>query len=170
MHFAVLVDGIDLTIVVEKHTEIVDVTLHVVMRPRALDIFRGIALQALTVDVGKHIELAVGIADARRPDALAVDFLMVLQSKTVLREVKAVEAVRGKFPVHKILGVEYNQTRNCVHRRASKVIVISHTDNVRIRKLIIEQRICECAVAIVSRPCLLLCMSAYGNQYHPSRD
>ena len=74
LHLAVAMNGIDLPIIVEKHREVVDTSLHVVMLPRS-----GITLQTFAIDVGKHIELSVGIADGWCPDALSVNLLMVLQ-------------------------------------------------------------------------------------------
>ena len=79
LHLAVAMNGIDLPIIVEQHREVVDTSLHVVMLPRSADILRGITLQTFAIDVGKHIELSVGIADGWCPDALSVNLLMVLQ-------------------------------------------------------------------------------------------
>ena len=39
MHFPILMDGIDLTIIVEEYAEVVYVTLHIVVLPRPTDIF-----------------------------------------------------------------------------------------------------------------------------------
>ena len=104
-HFAVAVDGIDLPVVVEEHAEVVDAALHVVVLPRAVDILRGIALQAFAVDVSEYIELPVGIAYGRCPYTLTVDLLMVLQREGIVVEVETVEAVADVLPVHEVLGV-----------------------------------------------------------------
>ena len=93
MHLAVLMDGVYLPVVVEQHAEVVNVALHVMVRPRPVDVLRRIALQTLAVDVREHIELSVGVADAWCPDALAVYLLMVLQREAILWEVETVEAV-----------------------------------------------------------------------------
>ena len=79
LHLAVAMNGIDFPIVIEEHGEVVDTSLHVMMFPWASDILAGIALQTLTVDICKDIELAVGITDGRSPDTLSIDLLMILQ-------------------------------------------------------------------------------------------
>ena len=104
-HLSVSVDGIDFPIVVEEYAQVVDVTLHVVMLPRPADILGGIALQSFAVDVGIDIEHSVGIADARGPDALTINLLVVAQGEGVILEVEAVEAIGYVFPIDKILGM-----------------------------------------------------------------
>ena len=61
--------------------------------PRTRDFFAGIALQALAIDIRENVKLAVGIANGRSPDALSVDFLMILQREGIIIEVKAVETI-----------------------------------------------------------------------------
>ena len=51
VYLPIFMDGIDLPVVIEKHGEVVDVTLHVMVLPRTTDILGGVALQALAVDV-----------------------------------------------------------------------------------------------------------------------
>ena len=102
-HRAIAMDGVDLAIVVEEHAQVVDVALHVMMLPGTADVFGCIALQTLAVDVGEHIELSVGIANAGSPDTLSVDFLVVFQREAVFGEVEAVEAVADVLPVDKVL-------------------------------------------------------------------
>ena len=138
LHRAVAVDGVHLAVVVEQHAEVVDVTLHVMVRPRAADVLCGVALQSLAVDVAENVELPVGIAYARCPDALAVDFLVVLQREAVFREVEAVEAVGGELPVHEVLRVEDDQSWHGVHRRAGEVVVVAHAEDVRVGELIVK--------------------------------
>ena len=102
-HSAIAMDGIHLTIVVEEHTEVVDVSLHVVVLPRTANVFRGVALQSFAIHVGINIKLSVGISDARSPDALSVYLLMIFQRKAVFWKIKAVEAVAHILPVYEVL-------------------------------------------------------------------
>ena len=157
LHLTIAVDGIDLPVIVEEHTEVVDTALHVMVLPRATDILRGVALQALAVDVGEHIELAVGIADGWCPDTLAVDLLVILQREGLIVEVEAVEAIRDVLPVHEIPGVEYDEARHRVHRRTSEIVVVAHTEDVGVGELVVKERIGISAITIVSRPRLCVC-------------
>ena len=77
LHLAVAMDGVYFPVVVEEHAEVVDPALHVMVFPRSADILRGVTLQTLAVDVRENVELPVGIADGRCPDALAVNLLVV---------------------------------------------------------------------------------------------
>ena len=79
LHLPIAMDGINLTIIIEEHREVIDTSLHVMVLPRAADILSGVALQPLTIDIGKHIKLAVGITDGRCPNTLTVDFFVVFE-------------------------------------------------------------------------------------------
>ena len=166
LHRAVAVNGVHLAVVVEQHAEVVDVALHVMVRPRTADVLRCVALQPLAIDVAEHVELAVGVTDARCPDALTVNFLMVLQREAVLGEVEAVEAVGDVFPVHQVLRVEDDQSRHRVHRRAGEVVVVAHAEDVRVGELVVEQGIGKRAVTVVSRPRFRLCLCAHDAEGH----
>jgi hypothetical protein len=48
--------------------------------------------------------------------------------------------------------MEDDKSGYSVHRRASEVIVIAYTDDVRVRELVIEQRIGKRAVTVVGSP------------------
>ena len=156
LHLTIAVDGVNLAIVVEEHAEVVDATLHVMVLPGATDILRGIALQTLAVDIRKHIELSVSIADGRCPDALTVDLLMILQREGIVSEVETVEAVGDILPVHEILRVEDHEAGHGMHRGAGKIVVIAHTQDVGVGKLVVEERVGKRAVAVISRPRLCL--------------
>ena len=166
LHRAVAVDGVHLAVVVEQHAEVVDIALHVMVRPGASDVLCGVALQALAVDVAEHVELAVGVADAGSPDALSVDFLVVLQREAVLGEVEAVETVGDVFPVHQVLRVEDDQPRHGVHGGAGEVVVVAHAEDVRVGELVVEQGVGKRTVTIVSRPRLRLCLRAHDAEGH----
>ena len=155
VHLTILMNGINLAVIIEEHTEVIDITLHIMVRPGTADILCRVALQPLAVDVREHIELSVGITDSGCPDTLTVNLLMILQRELIIGEVKTVEAVAHVLPVHQVLGVQDNQSRHRMHRGACQVIVITHTDDIRVRKLIIKQRIRKCAVAIIGCPRLL---------------
>ena len=160
MHLAILVDGINFAIVVEKHREVVDISLHIMMRPRSSDILGGKALQALAVNVRKDIELSVGIADSWCPDALTVNFLMILQRKLILREVETVKTVADILPIHQVPGVQDDETRHTVHSRSCQIVVVAHTNDVGVGKLIVEQGVGKRTISIVSSPTL----STHGTQ------
>ena len=114
-HGAVAMNGIHLAVIVEQHTEVIDVTLHVVMRPWSAYVLCRKALQPLAVDVGIYIKLSVGIAYARCPDALTVYFLMIFQREAVFSEWEAVEAIADVLPVYEVLGMQDNQSGHGVH-------------------------------------------------------
>ena len=59
LHLAVAVNGINLAVIIEQHAEVIDITLHVVVCPRTAYILCRVALQTLTVDVGKNIEQVI---------------------------------------------------------------------------------------------------------------
>ena len=171
LHLAVVVDGVDLAVIVEEHAQVVDAPLHVVVRPRAADVLRRVALQALAVDVREDVELAARIADAGCPDALAVDLATARLRRAAEREgrvgeVEAVEAVADVLPVHQVLGVQDDQAGHGVHRRACQVVVVAHAENVGVGELVVEQRVGERAVAVVGRPRLGLCLCAHGANGH----
>ena len=109
-------------------------------------------LQSLAVDIGKDIELTVGITDGRCPDSLPIDLLMILQREGIVREIKTIEAIADILPVHEILRMQDNQAGYRMHGGACQIIVITHTKNVRIRKLIIEKRIGKRTVTIIRSP------------------
>ena len=159
MYLSIFVNGIDFAIVIEKHTEVVDVALHVVVLPRSLDVLGGVALESLAVHVREHVELSVGIADAGSPDALSVDFLMILQGEPVFREIELVEAVRDVLPVHEVFRMQNDQSGHRVHGGACQIVIFSHTENVGIAELVIKERIRERPVAVVGCPrcCLCIC-------------
>ena len=152
LDLAIAMNGINLPIVVEKHGEIIDTSLHVMMLPGASDVLAGIALQTLAVDIGKDIELAVGITDGRRPDTLPINLLMILQREGIVVEVETVEAIADILPVHKIFRMQDDQAGHCMHSSTRQIIVITHTKDVGIRELVIEKRIGKSAVTIVGRP------------------
>ena len=145
-------NGIYLSVIVEQHGEVVDAPLHVMMLPRAAYVLGCIALQTLAIDIGKHVELAVGIADGGSPHALAVYLLVVLQRESIVAEIETVEAVSNVLPVHQVLGVKDHQTRHGMHGSARQVVVIAHTQNVGVRELVVEQRVGKRAIAIVGSP------------------
>ena len=155
-HFAVAVDGIHLAVVVEQHAEVVDVTLHVMVLPWPTDILGGVALQAFAIDISKDIELTVGIADGRCPDALTVDLLMILQREGIVSEVETVEAIGDILPVHEILRVKDHETWYGVHRGAGEIVIIADTQDVRVGKLVVEERVGKRAIAVISCPRLCL--------------
>ena len=103
VHLTILMNGINLAVIIEEHTEVIDITLHIMVRPGAADILGRVALQTLAVDVREHIELSVGITDSGCPDTLTVNLLMILQRELIISEVKTVEAVTHVLPVHQIL-------------------------------------------------------------------
>ena len=152
LDLTIAMNGIYLTIIIEEHREIVDTSLHVMMLPWTPDILAGIALQSLAVDIGKDIELTVGITDGRCPDSLPIDLLMILQREGIVREIKTIEAIADILPVHEILRMQDNQAGYRMHGGACQIIVITHTKNVRIRKLIIEKRIGKRTVTIIRSP------------------
>ena len=93
-------NSIDLAIIIKEHTQVVDTSLHIMVLPRTTNIFRGIALQPLAIDIRIDIELSVGITDARSPDTLSIDLLMVPQRESIIPEVKTVKAITDILPVH----------------------------------------------------------------------
>ena len=121
------------------------------MRPRSLGTVRDINLQAMSVDIREDIELAVVIADGRCPDTLSIRLLPVSEIE-VIRIIEPVEAVGGEFPVHEILGMEHHQARNRVHRGTRQIVILSYSDDIRVRKFIIKQRVGKGTIPVISRP------------------
>ena len=120
--------------------------------PWTPNILGSIALQALAVDICKHIELPIRIANSRCPDSLTVDLLMVLQRKGIVVEIEAVKAIADILPVHQVLGMEDNESRYGMHRSTGQIVVITHAQDIWVRELVVEERICKGSVTIVSGP------------------
>ena len=55
---------------------------------------------------------------------------MVLQSKPILREIEAVEAIRHVFPVDEVLAVKDYKTRHSMHGGAGEVVIIAYAKDV----------------------------------------
>ena len=149
VHLAVAVDGVYLAVVIEQHAQVVYLSLHVMVLPRTADVFGCIALKTLAVHIAEHVELTVGIADARCPDAAAVYLLAVFQREGIVGEIEAVKAVGNILPVHQVARVQDDQPRNAVHGGAGQIVVVAHAQDVRVGKLVVEQRVGKCAVAVV---------------------
>ena len=82
-HVSILVNGINLTILIKEHREVVDIAINFMMRPRSLGTIRNIHLQTMSVDVREDIELSVVIADSRCPDTLSVSLLTVSEIEVI---------------------------------------------------------------------------------------
>ena len=152
LYLSISMNSVNLAVIIEEYREVVDASLHVVMLPWSPNIFGGITLQALTIDIRKNIEQSIGIANGRCPDALPVNLLVVTKREGIVRKVKTVETIADIRPVHQILRMQNDKSRHAVHRRPCQIIVIAYTDDVRVGELVIEQRVGERTVTIVGRP------------------
>ena len=171
-HVAILVHGINLAILIEEHREVVDIAINFMMRPRTLGTVRDIHLQAMSVDIGEDIELSVVIADGRRPDTLSVSLLAIAEIE-IIRIIKAVETIGRELPIYEILGMEHHQSRHTVHRSTCQIVILPYSDNIRIRKLIIKQRIGKGTITIICRPRLpfqSLCQNILGCRFFLRRS
>jgi len=126
LHLPITMDGVNLTIIIEQDAQVVDTPLHIMMLPWSTNILGSIALQPLTIDIRVDIELSVGITDARSPDALSINLLMILQRESIIPEVKTVETVTDILPVHQVLGMKDDQSRHRMHSGAGKIVVIPY--------------------------------------------
>src|SRR5690606_23555250 len=79
-YLVVVVDGPYPAVVVEQHRQVVQVALDHRVLPRPGRILRGEHVQAALVDIGEDVEAAIVVAQHRRPDALAVEVLALLQA------------------------------------------------------------------------------------------
>ena len=166
-HVAILVHGINLAIIIEEHREVVDIAINLVMRPRTLGTVRDIHLQSMPVDIGEDIELAVMISDGRRPDTLSVSLLAIAEIE-IIRIIKAVEAIGRELPIYEILGMDHYQSRNTVHRGTRQIVILPHSDDIRVREFIVKQRIGKGTITIISRPRLpfqSLCQNILGCRF-----
>ena len=166
-HVAILVHGINLAILIEEHREVVDIAINFMMRPRSLGTVRDIHLQAMSVDIREDIELSVVIPNGWRPDTLSVSLLAIAEIE-IIRIIESVETVGRKFPIHQILGMENHQSRNTVHRGTRQIVILPHSDNIRVREFIVKQRICKGTITIISRPRLpfqSLCQNILGCRF-----
>ena len=98
-------DGIYFPIVIKQNTEVINVPLHIVVGPWSMDILACVALESFSVDVGIDIELSVGIPYAWCPNALTINFLMVLEPELVILEVEPVETVADILPIDEVFGM-----------------------------------------------------------------
>ena len=142
-------NDVDFTVVVKQHRHVVP-RGKLVALPGTGNRLRTEHLQAGTVDVREHVEHAVVVTDARRPDAPPID-APALQS--VRRpKVKLVCTVAGEFPVHQVFGVHQNYGGVHVHRRAGEIIILAHTDHIGVFELLIEQWVGIGPVAVIGGP------------------
>ena len=137
--------------VIEKDREIVQPLLNPIVLPRAARIGRAKHLQSEPIHVGKNVISAFVIAEAGRPDALAVNLFAAFQPE-VGPEIQAVEGISDPPPVHQIARVQDRQTGHGVHGGAGQVIVGADADHVGIRELIVEQRVRVGSVSVVGCP------------------
>ena len=77
---------------------------------------------------------------------------MVFQGKLIIVEVKTVEAIANVLPVHQVLGMKYHKSWNRVHGGTRQIVVVTHTDDIGITKLVVKQGIGKCAISIVGSP------------------
>ena len=143
------VNGVDLAIIVEQDGQVVHAG-QLVACPGAVGGRRTENLRAHAVDIGENVKRAVMVADAGRPDALAVD-RSAFEAEPG-SEVQTIDAVAGQLPVHQVPGVHHDQSRVHVHRRAGQVVVLADADDVGVLELFVEQRIGIRPVAIVGCP------------------
>ncbi len=105
----------------------------------------------MTVYIAENVEFSVVITDTGSPDALTVSLFPILKLKLV-SHIETVHGIAAEPPVDKVLGMEHYHTGNAVHRGSGKIEVVTHTNDVRIGELIVEQRVGKRSVAVVSRP------------------
>ena len=137
-HSSVSVDSIDFSVIVKQNAQVVDTSFHVVVFPWAADVLAGEALQPFSVHIGVEIKGSIMMTDTGCPDTLAVNLFTFFQAEGRVVKRVAVETITYVLPVHQILGVEDNEAGHRVHGRTGQIIVIAHTDDVRVRKLIIK--------------------------------
>jgi hypothetical protein len=63
---------------------------------------------------------------------------VILKRESIVVEVEAVEAIRYVFPIYQIFRVQYYQTGHGVHGGTGQIVVIAHTDDVGVGKLIVK--------------------------------
>jgi hypothetical protein len=63
---------------------------------------------------------------------------VILKRESIVVEVEAVEAIRYVFPIYQIFRVQYYQTGYGVHGSSGQIVVVTHTDDVRVGKLIVK--------------------------------
>ena len=126
--------------------------------PRTVSRIGDEELQAVAIHVGEDVELTFMITDDRSPYALTIDLFVTHKLELVVgKDVRpAIEAIAGQFPVHKILGMENDQSGRTMHRGASQIIVFPHTDAVGVGEFVVEQRVGIGTISIVCCPCLHL--------------
>ncbi len=105
----------------------------------------------MPVHVSEDVERAVVVAEARRPDALTVDFLALLEPE-VRAKVEAIESVCKEPPVDQIARVQDRQPWHDVHRGARQVVVGTHANHVGIGEFVVEKWIRVCAVPVIRGP------------------
>ena len=150
LHVAVTVHTVYL-VAIEQNAEVVYCTAHVDVLPRACCLLANEHLQTVTVDVREDVELPVMIANARCPDALSVCLFMVFEAELVAH-VESRQAITGELPVHQVARVQHHKPRQTVHGGACKVIVVAHTYDVRVGKLVIKQGIGIGPVTVIGSP------------------
>ncbi len=138
-------------VVIKENAKVIDSTLHVDVLPWTCRLFAYENLKAMTVDVREDIEFPVMIANARCPDALSVCLFMVFEAELVAH-VESRQAITGELPVHQVARVQHHKPRQTVHGGACKVIVVAHTYDVRVGKLVIKQGIGIGPVTVIGSP------------------
>ena len=128
-----------------------EAALHRGARPRTFGLDGTKHLRRLAVYVGEDVEDAVVIAEARRPDTVAVNVLPVF--KAILgTKVKFVQRIGLEVPIDQVTRVEHGKPGHHVHRRTEEIEVAADTNDVRIGKLIVEDRVRVGAVPVIRGP------------------
>ena len=167
-HCPILMNGIYLTVVVEEYGEVVDVTLEIDMLPRSLSLVGDEHLHTMSVDIREDIELTVVITDRWSPYTLSVSLLAVLKAELVAKSKEILHCVATETPVDEVLRMKYDYTRQTVHCRSSKIIVLSHPDNIGVAEFVIEQRVGVGTIPVVGSP--RLCRGIVHAHHHKQGD
>jgi len=145
MDFVITIDG-------PEHREVMYPSTHIVMLPRAFRVVGYIHLHAYAVDIGEDMEFTIEVANARGPDALSVGFLTILQTEMGVVDLQPVESIATEVPVHQIFRFQHHKSWITMHGCSNQIERITHSNQIRVGKLIIEQGIGVGAVPIISSP------------------
>jgi len=101
VQICIAIHHVSRAIIIEEHAKIVKGALHLGVLPGTARVYGLVHLCGSAVHVGKNVVGAVVIAEARSPDAVAVNVLTVFKA-VFGPEIELVLRIRLEFPVHQI--------------------------------------------------------------------
>src|SRR5665648_330923 len=114
------------------------------------------------VYIGENVINSIVIPKTWRPNSLTINILVLFEPE-LRTHIQTFAGITQKVPVHKVFGVKYRQHWHGVQGCSGQVKIIVHTNQIRIRKLVVKQWIGKGSISIVRSPGLVSQISGSRN-------